>query len=99
MEVLFFIPFIILILIAMTMIFQGWMVMYEEYGYSQNPSIKKHPEMIGVKGGDELMTVRFDEMPCKDYDELYERINKLKMEELFEEPSSYEDDIDNDYTI
>ena len=30
----------------------------------------------------------------EDYKELYDLIQKLKMEELFEEPSSYEDEED-----
>ena len=42
--------------------------------------------------GDGLMVVSFDEIPDDDYNELYGRIQKLKMEELFEEPSKYEDD-------
>lgn len=100
MEVLYFIPFIVLFVIAMTMVFQGWMVMYEKHGYQENPKVKGHPEMKGVKKGDGLMTVKFDEMLDKDYNELYDRIQKLKMEELFEEPSSYEDDdVDGNYSI
>jgi hypothetical protein len=52
--------------------------------------------MKGVKKGDELMVVSFDEMPDDDYNELYGRIQKLKMEELFEEPSKYEDENEDD---
>jgi len=92
MEVLYFIPFIVLFAIAMSMVIQGWMIMNESHGYQENPKIKGHPEMKGVKKGDGLMVVSFDEMPDDDYNELYGRIQKLKMEELFEEPSKYEDD-------
>ena len=92
MEVLYFIPFIVLFAIAMSMVIQGWMIMNESHGYQENPKIKGHPEMKGVKKGDGLMVVSFDEMPDDDYDELYGRIQKLKMEELFEEPSKYEDE-------
>jgi hypothetical protein len=46
--------------------------------------------------GDELMVVSFDEMTDDDYNELYGRIQKLKMEELFEEPSKYEDENEDD---
>lgn len=42
------------------------------------------------------MVVSFDEMPDDDYNELYGRIQKLKMEELFEEPSKYEDENEDD---
>ena len=92
MEVLYFTPFIVLFAIAMSMVIQGWMIMNESHGYRENPKFKGHPEMKGVKKGDGLMVVSFDEMPDDDYDELYGRIQKLKMEELFEEPSKYEDD-------
>jgi hypothetical protein len=44
------------------------------------------------------MVVSFDEMPDDDYNELYGRIQKLKMEELFEEPSKYEDENEDDCT-
>jgi hypothetical protein len=40
------------------------------------------------------MPVNFDKTPDEDYSQLYDRIQKLKMEELFEEPSSYEDELD-----
>ena len=96
MEVLYFIPFIVLFAIAMSMVIQGWMIMNESHGYQENPKIKGHPEMKGVKKGDGLMVVSFDEMPDDDYDELYGRIQKLKMEELFEEPSKYEDENEDD---
>jgi hypothetical protein len=73
------------------MVIQGWMVVHESHGYRENPKVKGHPEMKGVKKGDGLMVVNFDNMP-DDYNELYNRIQKLKMEELFEEPSKYEDE-------
>jgi hypothetical protein len=95
MEIFYFIPFIILLLIAVSMVIQGWMVVHESHGYRENPKIKGHPEMKGVKKGDGLMTVNFNRLPDEDYNDLYSRIQKLKMDELFEEPSTYEDD-DND---
>lgn len=91
-ELIFLIPWFVLLGIAVSMVIQGWMVMHESYGYRENPKIKGHPEMKGVKKGDGLMVVNFDQMPDEDYDELYGRIQKLKMEELFEEPSKYEDE-------
>ena len=92
MEIFYFIPFIILLLIAVSMVIQGWMVVHESHGYRENPKVKGHPEMKGVKKGDGLMVVNFDKMPDDDYNELYNRIQKLKMEELFEEASKYEDE-------
>jgi hypothetical protein len=92
MEIFYFIPFIILLLIAVSMVIQGWMVVHESHGYRENPKVKGHPEMKGVKKGDGLMVVNFDKMPDDDYNELYNRIQKLKIEELFDEPSTYEDE-------
>jgi hypothetical protein len=85
MEFLFFVPFLILLLIAMSMIAQGWMIVNEKYGYTENPGIKGHPEMRGVRKGDGLMTVNFIELPDEDYSKLNERIQKLKLEELFDD--------------
>ena len=93
--IIFLIPWFILMLIAVSMIIQGWMVVYEKFGYKENPKVKGHPEMKGVKKGDGLMSVNFNQLPDDDYNELFNRIQKLKMEELFEEPSSYEDDEDD----
>lgn len=94
MEIFYFIPFGVLIVIAVSMVIQGWMVVHESHGYRENPKVKGHPEMKGVKKGDGLMTVNFNRLPDEDYEDLYSRIQRLKMEELFEEPSSYEDDDD-----
>jgi len=67
--------------------------MRELHGYQQNPKVKNHPEMKGVKKGDLLMVVRFTD---EDYSELSERIRRQKLDELFEEPSTYEDELDDD---
>lgn len=91
MEFLFFIPFLILFVIAVSMVVQGWMVIYEKHGYKENPKVKGHPEMKGVKKGDGLLVVNFDKMPDGDYSELNDRINRLKLQELLDE----EDDDDN----
>ena len=93
-ELIFLIPWFVLLLIALSMLIQGWMVMHESYGYRENPKVKGHPEMKGVRKGDGLMTVNFNRLPDEDYNDLYNRIQKLKMEELFEEPSTYEDEED-----
>ena len=42
------------------------------------------------------MTLKFDRTPEANYHELAERIQKVKMEELFDEPSTYEDEPDED---
>ena len=94
-ELIFLVPWGILVLIGISMFIQGWMVIHETHGYRENPKVKGHPEMKGVKKGDGLMVVNFNQMPDEDYNELYDRIQRLKMEELFEEPSSYEDEEDD----
>lgn len=77
------------------MIVQGWSVANGNNSYKKNPKITKHPEMVGVKNGEKLMTVRFDETDNDDpYAELNRRVQKLKYQELFDEPSTFEDEED-----
>ena len=73
------------------MFIQGWMIMNAHSGYSKSPKVK-HPEMNDVKPGDPLLVIRFKD----EYESLQDRINKLKMEELFDEPSSYEDELEDE---
>ena len=89
-ELIFLVPWFILLGITLTMIVQGWMIMNAHYGYSKNPKIKQ-PELNDVKAGDPLLVVRFTE---EDIRQLQQRVLQQKMEELFEEPSTYEDDDD-----
>ena len=91
MEIVYFIPFLILLLIAVSMVIQGHMIMNAHYGYSKSPKIK-HPEMNDVKAGDTLMSVKFTD---EDLEQLQQRVTQQKMEELFEEPSTYEDENDD----
>ncbi len=84
------IPWFVLVGIALSMIAQGWMIMNAHHGYSKSPKVK-HPEMNDVKAGDPLLVVRFTD---EDIDELQRRVLQQKIDELFEEPSSYEDEDD-----
>ena len=94
-ELVFLVPWFVLLVIAISMFIQGWMVIHETHGYTERPNLKKHPEIEEIKGDTGvLMSVNFGKLPEEDYSKLQERINKLKMEELFEEPSSYEDEDD-----
>jgi 1-acyl-sn-glycerol-3-phosphate acyltransferase len=88
--IIFLIPWFILVGIAISMVVQGWMIMNARHGYSKNPKIK-HPELNDVKVGDPLLVIRFTE---EDLQELQQRVLQQKMEELFEEPSTFEDDDD-----
>ena len=78
--------------IAISMFVQGWMIMNAHHGYSKTPKVK-HPEMNDVKAGDSLLMIRFTD---EDLEQLQERVLRQKMEELFEEPSAYEDEDDDD---
>lgn len=91
MELFYFIPFIILFLIAISMVVHGWLIVNQHFGYSEHPNIKKHPEMEGVKKGEKLLMIKFTD---EDLQELQQKILEQKMKELFEEPSTYEDDDD-----
>ena len=91
-ELIFLIPWFVLIGIALSMIVSGWMIIHESHGYRENPKVKGHPEMKGVRKGDGLLVVKFTD---EDYQELQDIIMRQKMDELFEEPSSYEDEDDD----
>ena len=91
-ELIFLVPWFVLVAISLTMIVQGWMIMNAHYGYSKSPKVK-HPELNDVKAGDPLLVVRFTE---EDIKQLQRRVMQQKMDELFEEPSAYEDDDDDD---
>ena len=88
--VIFLIPWMIMVLIAFSMMIQGWMIMNARCGYTKSPKVK-HPEMNDVKAGDPLLVIRFTQ---EDNEQLQQRILQQKMEELFEEPSTYEDEED-----
>ena len=89
---IFLVPWVVLVGIAISMIAQGWMIMNAHNGYSKSPKVK-HPEMNDVKAGDPLLVLRITE---EDIQELQRRVLQQKIDELFEEPSSYEDDDGDD---
>jgi hypothetical protein len=91
-ELIFLVPWFVLIGIAISMVINGWMIIHESHGYRENPKVKGHPEMKGVRKGDGLLVVKFTD---EDYQELQDIIMRQKMDELFEEPSSYEDENDD----
>jgi hypothetical protein len=76
--------------IAVSMFMQGWMIMNAHHGYSKSPKVK-HPEMNDVKAGDPLLVLRITE---EDLEKLQKRVLQQKIDELFEEPSTYEDEDD-----
>ena len=86
--IIFLIPWFVLVGIALSMFLQGWMIMNAHYGYSKSPKVK-HPEMNDVKAGDPLLVIKFTD---QDLEKLQQRVLRQKMDELFEEPSTYEDE-------
>ena len=87
-ELIFLVPWFVLVAIAISMFVQGWMIMNANHGYSKSPKVK-HPELNDVKAGDPLLVIRFTD---EDLQELQQRVLQQKIDELFEEPSSYEDE-------
>ena len=91
-ELIFLVPWFVLTAISITMFVQGWMIMNAHHGYSKSPKVK-HPELNDVKAGDPLLVVKFTK---EDLAKLQQRVLQQKMNELFEEPSTYEDEDDDD---
>lgn len=89
-ELIFLVPWFILVVIGFTMFVQGWMILNAHHGYSKSPKVK-HPELNDVKAGDSLLVIKFTD---EDLQELQQRVLQQKMNELFEEPSTYEDEKD-----
>ena len=89
-ELILMVPWFVLVVIALTMFVQGWMIMNAHYGYSKRPKVK-HPELNDVKAGDPLLVFRITE---EDIEHLQRRVLQQKIDELFEEPSTYEDEDD-----
>jgi len=92
---MFLIPWVILIGIALSMIAQGWMIMNAQNGYTKSPKVK-HPEMNDVKPGDPLLVVRFTEEDTK---QLQRKVIRQRIDELFEELSTYEDEDDEQLNV
>jgi len=90
-ELIFLVPWFVLVVIAISMFVQGWMIMNAHHGYSKSPKVK-HPEMNDVKAGDPLLVLRITK---EDIEQLQKRVLQQKIDELFEEPSSYEDEEDD----
>ncbi len=91
-ELIFLVPWFVLLVISISIFVQGWMIMNAHRGYSKSPKVK-HPELNNVRAGDSLLVVKFSE---EDLKQLQQRVLQQKMEELFEEPSTYEDDEEDD---
>jgi len=87
---MFLIPWVVLIGIALSMMVQGWMIMNAHNGYTKSPKVK-HPEMNDVQPGDPLLFVKFTEEDTK---ELQRKVLQQRIDELFDELSTHEDEDD-----
>ena len=95
--IIYLLPWIVFVLIGISLMIQGYLITNERCGYSCKPGYKRHPEIDELRGDTgRLMTLKFDRTTEANYHELAERIQKVKMEELFDEPSTYEDEPDED---
>ena len=91
-SIIYLVPWFVLLCVAVSMIVQGWFIMHDKHGYRQDPKIppKEHPEMMDYKG-EKLLVLKFKDK----YDILQERAKKMKMDQLFDEPSTYEDELED----
>ena len=102
---LFLAIWVVLVGCAFSLIIQGWVISSEKGGYTNRPDRKRHPEIDELEGDTGVLMVakisgpRPELPPDDEEDESYkllrDRINRQKMEELFDEPSSFEDDNDD----
>ena len=92
---MFLIPWVVLIGIALSMIVQGWMIMNAHNGYTKSPKVK-HPEMNDVQPGDPLLFVKFTEEDTK---QLQRKVIQQRIDELLEELSTHEDEDDEQLNV
>ena len=92
---MFLIPWVILIGIALSMIVQGWMIMNAHNGYTKSPKVK-HPEMNDVQPGDPLLFVKFTEEDTK---QLQQKVIQQRIDELLGELSTHEDEDDEQLNV
>ena len=85
-DFLFTVSWFALLVWAIRSIIKGWSSKpVQEYNanyWTKQVTKRIHPEMIDVEPGEELMGVTFETKSCdiEDYNELQERISKLKNE-------------------
>lgn len=52
---------IALLSVGIPLAYQGICVLTEKHGYRKNPKFKDHPELKGVRKGDKMLYVNFEE--------------------------------------
>ena len=88
-QILFVVLWISMVVFAFTIMAQGWAIERGRYGYSKRPNVK-HPEMNDVPSGEPLMSVNFNKLPDDDYSSLQDRIDRIRLEENFDEEENNE---------
>ena len=88
-DIVFSITWVLLLVWAIRTISRGWNIKSNSNingMWTTKVTKVQHPEMVGVKPGEELMGVTFSNRSCdlEDYKDLHERIEQLK-EELEDE--------------
>ena len=88
-DIVFSITWVLLLVWAIRSISKGWNIKSNSNingMWTTKVTKVQHPEMVGVKPGEELMGVTFSNRSCdlEDYKDLQERIEQLK-EELEDE--------------
>tara|TARA_A100000164_G_C21650595_1_gene650141 strand:+ start:113 stop:424 length:312 start_codon:yes stop_codon:yes gene_type:complete len=88
-DIVFSITWVLLLVWAIRTISRGWNIKSNSNingMWTTKVTKVQHPEMVGVKPGEELMGVTFSNRSCdlEDYKDLQERIEQLK-EELEDE--------------
>lgn len=77
--ILFFVPWLVILIGAGFLMMQGWMLNADKGEYSRDSKYKKHPEMKNVNSDDKLLYVKFEKSEeDEDYDILRKRIEELK---------------------
>ena len=105
MTFLFVVSWAVLLVYAIRLMARGYTANYVDPGEVDRPTgtwttqVKKavHPEMEGVKPGEELMGVTFDQKTScslEEYQSLQKRIEELKIELAMEEEDEDDDDGD-----
>ena len=99
-DIVFYLTWVLLFAFAIRSIVRGWSIAREDTARPNGmwtTQVKKavHPEMEGVKPGEELMGVTFDQKTScslEEYEALQNRIEELKIELVMEEEDEDEDD-------
>ena len=112
-NILFVFVWTFLLIFGMTLMANGWSLMTtspKRTPRNRRPPYTPHPEMEDIEEGDELLVVKFNELPktecdLEEYRDLQARIKELQgeLEDLapseYEPPDDEDDDDDGDIVV